>query len=71
MLRQPRMIDPRNGSSTLGSQAMVKSALWLASDEVMPYGVRCRMTGQRGPPLPGRKTNVLRRVPSRLGTIAW
>src|SRR5215472_5318477 len=29
------------------------------------------MTGQRGPPLPGRKTKVLRRVPSRIGTIVW
>src|SRR6516162_3372477 len=29
------------------------------------------MTGQYGPPLPGRNTKVLRRVVSRIGTIVW
>jgi hypothetical protein len=29
------------------------------------------MTGQRGPPLSGRNTKVLSRVPSRIGTMAW
>src|SRR5712691_574610 len=29
------------------------------------------MTGYRGPPLPGRYTKVLRRVPSRIATIVW
>jgi hypothetical protein len=29
------------------------------------------MTGQRGPPVPSRKTNVLSRVPSRIATMAW
>ena len=34
-------------------------------------GVRCRMTGQLGPPVPGRNTKVFSRAPSRIGTMAW
>src|SRR6516165_8139722 len=71
MLRQPRRIEPRKGSSVLGSHALVQSVLSRASDAVIPYGVRCRMTGQRGPPLSGRNTKVLSRVPSRIATMAW
>src|SRR5580700_5984912 len=29
------------------------------------------MTGKRGPPSTGKKTKVLRRVPSRIGTMVW
>src|SRR5438309_11450643 len=29
------------------------------------------MTGQRGPPLPGKKTKVLSRVPSHISTMTW
>ena len=47
------------------------TAIEQASDAVTPYGVRCRMTGRRGPPRFGRNTKVLSRVPSRMGTIAW
>src|SRR6516162_3564580 len=70
MSRQPRRIDPRNGSSVLGNEALVQSFLSDASVAVIPYGVRCRMTGQRGPPHPGRNTKVLRQLSSRIGTMA-
>src|SRR6516162_8138111 len=71
MLRQPRRIEPRKGSSVLGSHARVQSVLSRASDAVIPYGVRCRMTGQHGPALFGRNTKVLSLVPSRIFTMAW
>jgi len=48
-----------------------ESVMSRASDTVIPYGVRCRMTGQRGPPICGKNTKVLSLVPSRIATMAW
>jgi len=54
-LHQPRRSEPRKGSSRLGTQAVAQSVLSWAFDAVIPYSVRCKMTGQRGPPLSSKK----------------
>src|SRR6266446_6744187 len=69
-LRQPRKIAPRRGACGSGSQPLVQSVTCWPCGTVMPYGVRCRITGKRGPPPCGRKTKVFNRTPSRIATIA-
>src|SRR6516225_6634789 len=55
MLHQPRRSEPRKGSSGLGTYAVAQSVLSWAFDAVIPYSVRRKMTGQRGPPLSSKK----------------